>query len=103
MKPEAPWVKKDSANGCIKFTDEIYLTDNSDGKDTPDSEKENKGQNQRQDHRDKMFDEMAGLMPKSYSQEVYLKKNIFLQEENQQSYIDEEEEPRLEDFKVIRH
>ena len=46
---------------------------------------------------------MAGLMPRSYSQEVYLNKNIFLQDENQQSYIDEEEEPRLEDFKVIRH
>jgi len=45
LKPEAPWVKKDSANGCIKFTDEIYLTDESDGQDTPDSEKENKAHN----------------------------------------------------------
>lgn len=50
-----------------------------------------------------MFDEMGGQMPRSYSQEVYLKKNIFLQDENQQSYIDEDEEPRIDDLKVIHN
>jgi hypothetical protein len=37
-------------------------------------------------------------MPKCYSHEVYLKKNIFVQEEeNQDSYVDEKE-----DFITIR-
>lgn len=78
LKPEAPWIKKDAATGGIKFTDEMYLTDESDGKETPDSEKENKSRNQKNhDNRDRMFEEGAA-MPRSYSQEVYLKKNIFM-------------------------
>lgn len=41
LKPEAPWIKKDSVTGSVKFTDDIYLEDtNMDGCDTPDSEKE---------------------------------------------------------------
>lgn len=39
LKPEAPWIKKCSFG--IKFTDEIYMTDD-DRENTPDEEKEYK-------------------------------------------------------------
>lgn len=45
LKPEAPWIKKCSFG--IKFTDEIYLTDDS-RENTPDEEKEYKKKKQRQ-------------------------------------------------------
>jgi hypothetical protein len=41
LKPEAPWIKKCAKTGSIKFTDEIYITDDSNGgRETPESESE---------------------------------------------------------------
>lgn len=41
LKPEAPWIKKDTVTGSVKFTDDIYITEsNMDGCDTPDSERD---------------------------------------------------------------
>ena len=41
LKPEAPWIKKDSKTGSVKFTDAVYLSENStDACETPESEKE---------------------------------------------------------------
>lgn len=43
LKPEAPWIKRCAKTGGIKFTEEIYITDDSAGdRDTPDSDHENK-------------------------------------------------------------
>jgi hypothetical protein len=55
LKPEAPWVKKDAVSGSIKFTDEIYATDDSDGKSTPESKENNDKKNKNQ-----IFDEFEG-------------------------------------------
>lgn len=45
LKPEAPWIKK--CQFGIKFTDEIYYTDD-DREATPEDEKEYKKRKQRQ-------------------------------------------------------
>ena len=43
LKPEAPWIKRCAKTGGIKFTEEIYITDDSAGdRDTPHSDHENK-------------------------------------------------------------
>ena len=69
LKPEAPWIKKCSFG--IKFTDEIYLTDD-DRENTPDEEKEYKKRKQRQQER-----YAEGGMPRSHSERVVLRNNIF--------------------------
>lgn len=52
LKPEAPWIKRDSKTGSVKFTDAVYLSENStDACETPDSEKE-----KRRAHQDKDAD-----------------------------------------------
>jgi len=48
LKPEAPWIKKCSFG--IKFTQEIYFTDD-DREPTPDDEKEYKKRKQRGGHK----------------------------------------------------
>lgn len=73
LKPEAPWIKKCSFG--IKFTDEIYITDD-DRENTPDSEKEYKKRKARQAER-----AMAGNVPRSNSVPVTLKNNIFAADE----------------------
>ena len=70
LKPEAPWIKKCSFG--IKFTDEIYLTDD-DRENTPDEDKEYKKRKQRQQERD--FE--SELMPHSKSEPIKLFNNIF--------------------------
>ncbi len=46
LKPEAPWIKRDAKTGSVKFTDAIYLSENStDACETPESEKEKKRAN----------------------------------------------------------
>lgn len=75
LKPEAPWIKKDSKTGSVKFTDAVYLSENStDACETPESEKE-----KRQARRDKENERYAEIAvePLSQSQPVFLKKNIF--------------------------
>lgn len=77
LKPEAPWIKKDAVTGSVKFTDDIYITEtNMDGCDTPDSEKEQRkrAMQEDQDH----YAANAPEEPHSFSQPVFLKKNIFL-------------------------
>lgn len=71
LKPEAPWIKKCSFG--IKFTDEIYITDD-DRENTPEEDKEYKKRKQKQAaHND--FD--AEPLPRSLSERVTLRKNIF--------------------------
>ena len=79
LKPEAPWIKKCSFG--IKFTDEIYITDD-DGEITPDEEKEYKKRKQRNADRGE-FDE--ALMPRWHSEQVLLKKNIFIEPPNERA------------------
>jgi hypothetical protein len=70
LKPEAPWIKKCSYG--IKFTEEIYITDD-DHENTPDEDKEYNKRRQRQERGD--LDEE--LSARAYSEIVMLKKNIF--------------------------
>lgn len=79
LKPEAPWIKKCSFG--IKFTDEIYITDD-DGEITPDEEKEYKKRKQRNADRGD-FDE--ALMPRWHSEQVLLKNNIFMEPPNERA------------------
>ena len=82
LKPEAPWIKKCSYG--IKFTDEIYITDD-DGENTPDEEKEYKKRKQRNADRGE-FDDT--YLPRWHSEPISLKKNIFIDPPNQRA-IDE--------------
>ena len=51
LKPEAPWIKKDPKTGSVKFTDAVYLSENStDACETPDSEKEKRRVNHDRDN-----------------------------------------------------
>ena len=51
LKPEAPWIKKDPKTGSVKFTDAVYLSENStDACETPDSEKEKRRANHDRDN-----------------------------------------------------
>ena len=51
LKPEAPWIKRDAKTGSVKFTDAIYLSENStDACETPESEKERKRAKKERDH-----------------------------------------------------
>ena len=71
LKPEAPWIKRCSFG--IKFTDEIYMTDD-DRENTPDEEKEYKQRKARQQERAINGGE---YMPRSLSEKVYVRNNIF--------------------------
>ena len=71
LKPEAPWIKRCSFG--IKFTDEIYMTDD-DRENTPDEEKEYKKRKARQQERAINGGE---YMPRSLSEKVYVRNNIF--------------------------
>jgi len=71
LKPEAPWIKRCSFG--IKFTDEIYMTDD-DRENTPDEEKEYKKRKARQQERAIQGGE---YMPRSLSEKVYVRNNIF--------------------------
>lgn len=76
LKPEAPWIKKDATTGSVKFTDDIYITEaNMDGCDTPDSERDAK-RRAMQDEDDQYAQPQEE--PHSFSQPVFLKKNIFI-------------------------
>jgi hypothetical protein len=68
LKPEAPWIKKCSFG--IKFTDEIYMTDDDD-ENTPDEDNEYKKRKERQN---RSLDGEVEL--RSHSEPV-LCKNIF--------------------------
>ena len=76
LKPEAPWIKKCSFG--IKFTDEIYLTDD-DRENTPDEEKEYKKRKQKQQEKNG-FD--SQMIPQSQSEKIILKNNIFVESED---------------------
>ena len=71
LKPEAPWIKRCSFG--IKFTDEIYMTDD-DRENTPDEEKEYKKRKTRQQERAINGGE---YVVRSLSEQVYLRNNIF--------------------------
>ena len=71
LKPEAPWIKRCSFG--IKFTDEIYMTDD-DRENTPDEEKEYKKRKARQQERAINGGE---YMPRSHSEKIYVRNNIF--------------------------
>ena len=78
LKPEAPWIKKCSFG--IKFTDEIFYTDD-ERENTPDEEKEynkkkSRGERERQDD----TSEPTMNYVRSRSEEVELKRNIFVPE-----------------------
>lgn len=79
LKPEAPWIKRCSFG--IKFTDEIYMTDD-DRENTPDEEKEYKKRKARQQER-----AINGVefVPRSLSERVYLRNNIFVTQNTTQS------------------
>jgi hypothetical protein len=71
LKPEAPWIKKCSFG--IKFTDEIYITDD-DRENTPDEDKEYKKRKNKQPN----INEFEGeQIPRSLSEKVTLRRNIF--------------------------
>ena len=100
LKPEAPWIKKCSFG--IKFTDEIYMTDD-DRENTPDEEKEYKKRKQRQQERAMEGYAVVG----SVSEPVFLKNNLLAEsskpenqgeEEDQIEKIDKEE---VEEFRRI--
>ena len=74
--PEAPWIKK--CQFGIKFTEEIYYTDD-DREPTPDEEKEYKKRKQRQQERAL---EGAGYI-RSHSEKVELRHNIFADDNNE--------------------
>ena len=85
LKPEAPWIKKCSFG--IKFTDEIYMTDD-DRENTPDEDKEYKKRKQRQQER-----AMEGhIMVRSISEPVTLRKNIFVDNTKAENQEEEYEE-----------
>ena len=71
LKPEAPWIKRCSFG--IKFTDEIYMTDD-DRENTPDEEKEYKKRKTKQQERAMS---RGGYMVRSLSERVYVRNNIF--------------------------
>jgi hypothetical protein len=74
LKPDAPWIKKDAKTGSVKFTDAVYLSENStDACETPESEKEKRNAQREREH--EKYAEV--LEPLSHSQPVFLKKNIF--------------------------
>ena len=79
LKPEAPWIKRCSFG--IKFTDEIYMTDD-DRENTPDEEKEYKKRKARQQDR---AINGAEYMPRSLSERVYLRNNVFATQNTNQS------------------
>ena len=79
LKPEAPWIKRCSFG--IKFTDEIYMTDD-DRENTPDEEKEYKKRKARQQERAIQGGE---YMPRSLSEKVYVRNNIFTQNQKNSS------------------
>ena len=70
LKPEAPWIKKCSFG--IKFTDEIYITDD-DRENTPDEDKDYKKKKQKQPTHD--FE--GEPVPRSHSERITLRHNIF--------------------------
>jgi len=78
LKPEAPWIKK--CQFGIKFTDEIYYTDD-DRDPTPEDEKEYKKKKQRQQERAM---EGAGFVT-SHSEKVELRTNIFADDADEQA------------------
>ena len=80
LKPEAPWIKRCSFG--IKFTDEIYMTDD-DRENTPDEEKEYKKRKARQQER--AINGGDYMMPRSLSEKVYVRNNIFVNGNTQQS------------------
>ena len=80
LKPEAPWIKRCSFG--IKFTDEIYMTDD-DRENTPDEEKEYKKRKARQQER--AINGGDYMMPRSLSEKVYVRNNIFVNGNTQQT------------------
>ena len=74
LKPEAPWIKRCSFG--IKFTDEIYFTDD-DREATPDEEKEYKKRKQQQQQR---AARAAATYMRSLSERVVLRTNIFIEQ-----------------------
>jgi hypothetical protein len=72
LKPDAPWIKKDLTTGSVKFTDDVFITEaNQEGCETPDSDRDGR----RRSESDRYGEREE---PRSFSQPVYLKKNIFL-------------------------
>lgn len=71
LKPEAPWIKKDSVTGSVKFTEDIYVTEDIEGCETPESdEKRNDSDSYAANGADDKY---------SHSVPVFLKNNIFAQ------------------------
>lgn len=81
LKPEAPWIKKCSYG--IKFTDEIYITDD-DRENTPDEEKDYKKKKQRNQERNGFESDHA---VRARSEKIILKRDIFA--EGNKTQIDE--------------
>ena len=85
LKPEAPWIKK--CNFGIKFTDEIFYTDD-ERENTPDEEKEyNKRKGRDADRSDNSGAPEISYV-RSHSEKIILKKNIFIPDEE----VEDEEE-----------
>lgn len=92
LKPEAPWIKKCSFG--IKFTDEIYFTDD-DREATPDEEKEYKKRKQQQQQRAARA--AAGAFARSISERVILRTNIFFEQQQNQAVLPLDEERMIEE------
>lgn len=81
LKPEAPWIKKCSFG--IKFTDEIFYTDD-ERENTPDEEKEGR---KRKDQEGGEGDDQSApeiSYVRSHSEKIVLKHNIFTPENEEE-------------------
>lgn len=90
LKPEAPWIKK--CQFGLKFTEEIYYTDD-DREPTPEDQKEYKKRKQRQQERAM---EGNGFI-RAHSEKVALKYNIFAEDEDKAKNQDGEKQENGEE------
>jgi hypothetical protein len=92
LKPEAPWIKKCSFG--IKFTDEIFYTDD-ERENTPDEEKEGRKRKDQEggEGEDQSVPEISYV--RSHSEKIVLKHNIFTPEneegDDQEDFIVDDE------------
>jgi hypothetical protein len=92
LKPEAPWIKKCSFG--IKFTDEIFYTDD-ERENTPDEEKEGRKRKDQEggEGDDQSVPEISYV--RSHSEKIVLKHNIFTPEneegDDQEDFIVDDE------------
>ena len=79
LKPVAPWIKK--CNFGIKFTDEIFYTDD-ERENTPEEDKRGRGEREQEE---RSVPEISYV--RSHSEKCILKKNIFIPDEEEEKPV----------------